>query len=220
MRKIGFICLALVMALGSLGVAYAAWAETLTIDGTVDTGEADWEFAGFLILDYHEPPIDVPDFHSRDGFAGPAPYFWPDPLGKNVGWGVGTLVDTDGDGDNDTLEFTLHNVYPSYFNMVAVYPKVNGTMPLKVQSATIASDHGSDEFTALPAYAALDLDGDGKDDIEIDWKNNFGLQMHPGVKVPEMSFWIHVLPDAPQGASLSFTISIDAVLWNKYVAPP
>ena len=39
MKKIGLICLALVMALGLGGVAYARWAEILTIDGTVGMGD-------------------------------------------------------------------------------------------------------------------------------------------------------------------------------------
>ena len=37
MKKIGLICLALVLALGVLGVGYAMWDKTLTITGTVST---------------------------------------------------------------------------------------------------------------------------------------------------------------------------------------
>jgi len=46
--------------------------------------------------------------------------------------------------------------------------------------------------------------------------------LEPGDDSPEMSFWIHVLQDAPQGATgatLRFTIGIVAVQWNKYVQP-
>lgn len=39
MKKIGLICLALVLALGTMGVGFALWSETLYIDGTVNTGE-------------------------------------------------------------------------------------------------------------------------------------------------------------------------------------
>ena len=38
MRKIVLISLALILALGSLGVGYAMWSDTVTVDGTVDTG--------------------------------------------------------------------------------------------------------------------------------------------------------------------------------------
>jgi hypothetical protein len=49
MKKIGLLCLALVLALGSLGVGYAMWFEDLYIDGTVDTGTLDveWSIHGY-----------------------------------------------------------------------------------------------------------------------------------------------------------------------------
>ena len=39
MKKIGLICLTLVMALGIMGVGYALWSEDLLITGTVATGD-------------------------------------------------------------------------------------------------------------------------------------------------------------------------------------
>jgi hypothetical protein len=47
-KKIGMICLVLVLALGVLGVGYARWAENLYIDGTVTTGDigAEWSIDG------------------------------------------------------------------------------------------------------------------------------------------------------------------------------
>lgn len=38
MKKIGLLCLVLVLALGTLGMGYAKWSQTLTINGTVNTG--------------------------------------------------------------------------------------------------------------------------------------------------------------------------------------
>ena len=38
MKKLGFLCLALCLALSSLGVVYAAWSKTLQVGGTVNTG--------------------------------------------------------------------------------------------------------------------------------------------------------------------------------------
>jgi hypothetical protein len=38
MKKIGLLCLALVLALGTLGVGYAMWFDEVVIEGTVDTG--------------------------------------------------------------------------------------------------------------------------------------------------------------------------------------
>jgi hypothetical protein len=46
-KKIGLLALALVLALGALGVGYAAWEDSVTITGTVETGSVDIE-----IVDY------------------------------------------------------------------------------------------------------------------------------------------------------------------------
>ncbi len=41
MKKIGLLSLALVLALGALGVGYAAWTDQVTIEGTVTTGSVE-----------------------------------------------------------------------------------------------------------------------------------------------------------------------------------
>jgi len=48
MKKIGLLCLALVLALGTMGVGYALWYEDLFISGTVETGtlDVDWSLNG------------------------------------------------------------------------------------------------------------------------------------------------------------------------------
>ena len=214
MRKMGLICLALVLALGASGVGYATWSETLAIAGTTGTGEVDWYITSFFIQDTFDP-ADHPgvfDWNSGDGFD-PVPYR----VDKNVGWGSGFLVDgPDDDGDMSQLDVTLHNVYPSYFNKITVYVQNNGSIPLMIESVTIRGGIEIHRFADVPSYAALDLDGDEKDDIEICWRDNFGEQLHPDGAIVALSFWFHALEDAPQGATLSFTIEVEAVQWNEY----
>jgi hypothetical protein len=45
MKRIGLIFLAMVLALGALGVGYAAWAKTLDIKGTIATGDSSAIFS-------------------------------------------------------------------------------------------------------------------------------------------------------------------------------
>ena len=211
--KIASICLALVLALGTMGVGLAWWSDTLYIEGTVNTGELDWELTVFSILD--NELTTQPDYHCNNGFADWT--FWPDPHGKNVAWGEGELVDgADSDGDMSQLNLTLHNVYPSYFNSVSVNARNNGTIPLVIEKVVI----NTTEITTLPApVVGLDLGGpagvpDGLYDVEIYWGNNIGQQLEPGTGPLVLTFWFHCLEDAPEGTTLTFTIEIVAVQWN------
>ena len=209
-KKLMAVPMLLVLALVITGFAYAHWSETLYIDGTVDTGELDWGFVAWSCID------GGVDYHCRDGFAGPPPLFWLDPKGKNVGSCTLNPVDTDGDGDVDKLELTLTNVYPSYFCSISVYAKNTGTIPLIIDTVTI--DGHVLRKTPTPTVG-LDLTADGLDDVEIWWGNGFCAQLHPGDRSPEMSFWIHILQDAPEGATITFSIEIMAIQWNMYVPP-
>ena len=48
MKKIGLLALAIVLALGTMGIGYALWFDDLTIDGSVETGtfDVDWSTEG------------------------------------------------------------------------------------------------------------------------------------------------------------------------------
>ena len=46
MKKFGLICMALVLALGALGIGYASWSDSIYIEGTVNTGTVDLETVG------------------------------------------------------------------------------------------------------------------------------------------------------------------------------
>jgi len=46
MKKIGLLSLALVLALGTLGVGYALWFDEVTIEGTVNTGNVEISIEG------------------------------------------------------------------------------------------------------------------------------------------------------------------------------
>jgi hypothetical protein len=204
----------LVFALVTIGFVYAHWSETLYINTIVNTGELDWEFSAWYCWDQGV------DYHCRDGFVG-SPPFWLDPDKKDIGSQELIPIDTDSDGDNDTLLFNLYNVYPSYFTSVSLYVHNCGTIPLIIDKVVIKNQtHTVAELRKVPVpVVKVDLNGDGKEDIEILWGNNFGVQLEPCENSPEISFWIHILQDAPEGATLTFTIELVAIQWNMYVPP-
>jgi len=205
MRDIRLAVLPVLLVAGMLltGVAFAHWSEALLLTGSVATGVLDWQFTAVGHLD-PGPPASVPDYHCRDNFEGPPPYYW---MGdKDVGYTRAEITD-----DAHVIEVTLNNVYPSYFNSISVYFKNTGSVPLIIEKALIDGH----VVMGWNEKVRLDLNGDGENDLEIWWKANiFGLQLEPGEDGPETSFWVHVLQGAPWGASLGFTIQLIAVQYN------
>lgn len=224
MKKIGLLCLALVLALGTLGIGYASWLDTITIEGQVTTGELCWEFISCSLLDdveYGGQPVNYggdyptanPDRTCNPGFVfepGKG-YFWA--LDKNVGWGTQNISD-DGMWGGKTLTVTLNNVYPCYFNSLSFYVHNCGTIPLKVDHIVINGQN----YTGGVPYVQFDFNCDGEYDFEIQWGDNWGEQIDPCNSSPEFSFWMHVLQPCPQSQldTLTFTIELVAVQWNGY----
>jgi hypothetical protein len=194
------------------GFAFAHWSEVLYINGTIGTGELDWEWTEVGHLDPGPPPgIIVPDYNCRDNFAEPTPRYWMNPEYKDVGYTTAVITDP----HNITL--TLHNVYPSYFNMITLYAHVIGSIPLIIEEVNFKSAYEEVTITEVNDVVKLDLNGDDNDDIEFMWKDDiFGLQLHPCEELDETSFWLHILQDAPENDTLEFTIEIVAIQWNCY----
>lgn len=227
-NKIAATFVVAIFALSGLGIAYSAWTDTITIGGTVETGSLCWEFVSCSMMDEFEPVNPGGDYV---GFSSPYAdktcepgfpltaqgYFWN--LDKNVGWGVQQRQDNDGDGFYETLEITLNNVYPCYFNELSFYVRNCGSIPLKFDHILI----NGVAYNIGQPYVSLDLSGNGEDDFEIWWREEYwGYQLEPGDPAPEFSFWMHVLQDegeGVQGESFTFTLSLVGVQWNEYPLP-
>lgn len=209
MKKIAILCLALVMALGSLGIGYAMWDKTLYIDGTVYTGEVDAKF----ILAFTDDDGTVDDVDKDAGDDGTQALYdhWgaassADPLGpgpnparsdKDVGKCTVVI-----DADPQVLIVTLSNAYPSYGNTIWYEIENTGSIPVKVQDLSIDPDN----FTL---------------DVEVEvWFTDVhvGLQIDPG-EVVQGDLVVHVLQDADEDATYTFTAEIYLVQWNEYEAP-
>lgn len=205
MRNPKLLAVPMVLMLGLLttGFAYALWSETLYISGSVATAELDWEFVPNSFASVKDIGLDW----TCD------PYTMADvrPLDKDVGSTTGVLSDSDGDTDLDTLTLTINNAYPSYYNEISVKVHNNGIMALHTQQPVIVWDT---QEIPLPIGSVLVLeDAEGNDIIEIRWLEPFGDQIHPSEQ-REISFDLHVLQEAKQNSSYTFTIKMPAVNWN------
>jgi len=221
------------LALGVLAVMLvvgisAMWASSLRTNVTVKTGEVD--------LRFDSPPIYLdacglpPGYGASGGYDYNASTFparggvqLAAPEGKDVGCTDVQLSDSDGDGDYDTMNITIHNAYPWYYTHVAWSITNDGTIPIKIWRIIITTINGNQTYYEVNAAgvedgAYLDLDGDGQADVRMWWGDNFGVQMHPNDSL-DMSLDIVVLQEAPQNADLSFSITLQAVQWNEYSVP-
>ena len=123
MKKIGLLSLALVLALGSLGIGYAHWSETLQIKGTIATGDIDPKFSE---AESNDGTGEL-DPSERGCWTVGATNTWAaNRYSKDVG-----LTDTDIPSamDHRQVTITATNTYPSYYASV-IFKIVNeGTVP-------------------------------------------------------------------------------------------
>jgi len=213
MKKFGILCLALVIALGALGVGYAAWTDTIFISGTVNTGslcfsvsDGSWgevggcpdKLWGTWVENDYPGGVSCPPGYHFEGI-----HVLPPPEDKCVADVSFLPHDTDGDGNWDTLDVIIDNAYPYFLADISFYVCNCGTIPLKIQTPIISQDPS----------------------LLIQYGNHIGYQLHPGQCDAEISFMVgvtqHLNNDpqqalTPQGVPLTFTIDLTAIQWNEY----
>lgn len=206
-KNIIAIPLIILVALATAGFAYALLSQTITIKGTLETGELDWRFV---------PGYASANDDGLDWNASWYPEAGLERLDKNVGNTTVTLKDSDGDGDLDTLEVNMTDVYPWYGVHIVFRVHCSGTIPIKIWKAVFKVDNTVvDEIYTDDETVLVDLNGDQKDDISIWWGDNFGVQLEY-CQGRDLSFDIIVLQDCPKSSTLTFTIEFMAIQWNEY----
>lgn len=113
---LGLLAVLLIVLLAGVGVAYGLWSETLTIDGTVNTGEVD---VGFANVDKYEGvavngELEVPEREEKANAA-------------NCSYQIlnrGT--------DGEILQVTTIGAYPSWHCFVEFDIKSTGNVPVHI----------------------------------------------------------------------------------------
>lgn len=108
MKKAIGMFVALILALGMTGVAFAQWNETLHITGTVNTGTLDIEWSEYGSWDTEPPEKDVSS--------------------------ITCVID---EADPNNLIVTVTNAYPciDYYNLVDIHNC--GTIPVHINTLTV-----------------------------------------------------------------------------------
>lgn len=169
MKKIGLICLAVVLAMGGLGVGYAMWVDTVTIGGPVTTGTLN------LAFDFVEPPI-VAEFHWHDivqrDYKVAGEY-----LGKDVGTANASYVDLETDPSTtkkgwEKLVITIDDAYPYYIVHTTFVLHNIGTVPLDITSYIITGEKQTLQGGKIYDLLWYDPDGDWKGSLYEDINMN------------------------------------------------
>lgn len=197
MKKIGLLCLALVLALGTLGIGYATWSDNVTVEEQIFSGELCAGFVPLCTVSDDPGSLDTMLIGELCGT-----YEWDLVTeAKDIGSGNCTFQDLNADGHNETLVVTINNTYPSYYTHVDVWLRNCGTIPWMVQKVELLD--GNDQLLDT-MYGAdcntVDLGGTTDPDIEIKWGNGYGIQVEP-YPTPDyeinLSWGIHLLQEAP-----------------------
>jgi len=152
------ISLALVIAMGGLGVGYAMWSDMLTVKGNVSTGFVDIDFASQY--DNDGGTLNDPSEAGTWTFNDVATWTGTR-YEKNVGSTTSTFSDAptghleDYTNELDVATIEVANGYPCYWGAVAWDLKNRGTIPMKL--------NGSPKLIRL-----------SKSDVDI-WSTTFDL---------------------------------------------
>lgn len=191
---VGTMFLILVIALAAVGVGYALWSETLTITGTVQTGEVDVEFSQYPA----EECIDI-----QGVLTCPEPPEKAAAANCTVAW-TNTATDPNDNGAN-LLQVTVTGMYPSYHCKVGFDVTSTGNVPVHVWLPKPAGD--------IPAWVATNFENCYED----------GVQLHQNGSTGKCTVDIHFTNDqAPPENSgpITFGWTILATQFNEDPAPP
>jgi len=233
MKKIGLLSLALVLALGTLGVAYAMWFDTLEIDGTINTGALEIIFASQYDNDPDTPnsldPCEAGSWNISTG----TPAWEGSRYTKDYASVGSTFEDykqgTNDDGDYATI--TLNNAYPCYWASVIWDIKNVGLIPVKFWSANLTElSKGDAEWPVnvelvIGTRYYVDVDTqtvdetlDAGDDFSFILSCHECCQIDPFAVNEDLGYidvTVHLEQDAEQKTKYDFTIGFVFAQWNE-----
>lgn len=231
--KLFFTASIALLIIAASTIAYAMWSETLRVNANVNTGELDAAIVRAYtsdevpppgILDYNGTPTSMPD---------PGDFVWTGEgwvavisgdinytqLDKDYAWATTQLVDSDGDGDYDTVNVKIHNAYPFYMVWFSLEVDNVGTVPFFIDEYIVNGTVLTKDDITANNLVFLDADGDKDPELLIQLYDLLGTQIDPG-QGRESSWRIVVLQDADENSEYTISIRLVAVQWNESIYYP
>ncbi len=229
MKKIGLLALALVLAVGMLGIGYASWTDQVVITGTVETGTLDVDvvYVSYVEVwkDYvTEEAVTVAyaDNAAGDVVFGPYPAE-PPADGLKVAYTTAEIF------ADDEVKFTFNNLFPSEYFIIDVKMHCLGSVPVKLNAVSLTSDLGGDWVDTLLTSGDIGYDiYRYTPGATPDVMGTIGAPYYEGNQL-EYCDWIililkvHIPQDdtyqdltVANGTEGNMTMTVDFIQWNKY----
>ena len=239
MKKITLIMMALVLALGLGGVAYASWTDEVVITETVNTGDV---LVGIV-------DVETDDAGAPGTPGDPGSYFIGDldpgvqqgvivEYNKNVAQALSVntgaeVIDRNSaaTGFYKSITETINNGYPSYAPTVTIEIKNLGTIPVIMDDVTLAtvseSPAGMCSFVELWKWQVLKSDGTTviHQESNSSWTaldtylETANLQIEPGDWII-LKLTKHIVQDVgeavcPESGTCTVTETLHFIQWNE-----
>lgn len=217
-KKILVLPFMAILFLSLIGVAYSHWSDFVIIQGSAKMGTVSIGYTEFFCLEMYEYPPDSGLYVLGE---------WED---KDVGFADCEMVDLYTDPHTGLMGYkkgivTITDAYPCYRVHMVFTVKNLGTIPVIFQSINVVDPTNTLKFTLVePKHGVLYLDdGDdilepGEERINVYVVNLIGLQLHGGEDT-KAEIDLHFKQAAEECHTYEFAITIEAIQWNKYVAP-
>lgn len=217
-RKLGLLLMVLVLALGSLGVGYAAWTDTITVNGTVNTGSVDLDVVRYSGTYVYKSVAD----HGVLVYKGWLPIIRPaDGPDRFV---VAYAIAGAGAEENSVV-MEFDNLFPGEIYCADFLVHYVGTVPAIV-GGDIKAGENSAWLEDLWNMGKPDPDDpdDGGAWVEVLWSDETGAEGNPITDLVQMHYCnyaiVRICIKIPQdndyqGLRGTFSGEIVAVNWNE-----
>ena len=213
MRKLGLLLMILVLALGTLGVGYSAWTDTITVAGTVNTGNVE-----LTVKNYSGTWVYKTEPHEIEVISGWVGQVQLPVVGDPYPMLVASAIAEAGGEDGADVIMTFDNLFPGVVFCADFLVHYTGSVPAIV-GADIASDS---EW--LNELWAMGNTGEGGAWAVAYWSDEFGREGALIEGPVQMHYCDYVIIklciEIPQdnrlmGLTGSFSGTITAVNWNE-----
>ena len=202
--KLGAMFLISILALAGVGMGYAAWTDTITITGQINTGSVEWKFIDvsgtwvWKVYDYQTDEIYITD----------DPLWVPSDIGYDgelIAYSEAVLTD-----DHNAV-VTYDNLFPCIYFEADVVVEYTGTVPGKINSIIPLNNLG-----VIDSYTTITVTYTPVGGLPIPVIDPMGLQLHEGDQIHAV-MTIH-LPqdDTLMGITGSFSVEVGIIQWNEY----